>query len=200
MTEPAERTPEPSDAILTIPNLITFFRLGLVIPFLYFALGPDRMDIAFGIAAFALATDLVDGRIARRYGQISKLGVALDPLSDRLGLAAGAVVLIVHDLAPLWAVLGVLGRDVLLLVVGVPILKARNIAIPPVSKVGKYGSFWVSMSFGLFLASGIPRVNDPNDAVRWAAWAFYVLGVPTYWAAGLGYIKAGLTGLRGNRG
>lgn len=192
-----ERTGGPSNAILTVPNLLTFLRLGLIAPFLWLALGPDRIDIAFAIACIGLATDLVDGKIARRFGQVSRLGIALDPLSDRLALAGGAVVLIVHDLAPLWAVVVVLARDVALLVIGAPILKARGIPIPPVTRVGKYGSFWVSMAFGLFLASGIPGVDDPSKPVQVGAWIFFALGAPTYWYAGAGYVRAGLSGLRG---
>lgn len=186
----------PSDAILTIPNLLTFFRLGLTPLFLWAALGLDNMGLAVGIAFLGVATDLVDGKIARRFGQVSKLGIALDPLSDRLGIAAAAIVLLVQDLAPWWAVVAVLGRDALLVLIGVPLLKARGIPIPAVSRVGKWGSFATSLSFALFLASGVTDVRDPNDAIRIAAFVLFFIGVPLYWAAGAGYIKAGLAGLR----
>ena len=190
------RTGAPSDAILTVPNLLTFFRLALTPVFVWVALGPDRMDIAVAIAFLGLATDLVDGKIARRYGQVSKLGIQLDPLSDRLGMAGGAVVLIAHDLAPLWAVLVVIGRDALLVLVGVPLLKARGVPIPAVSRVGKYGSFLTSMAFGFFLISGIRDVDDPMTWAQIVAWIYFATGAPLYWAAGLGYIRAGLTGLQ----
>jgi cardiolipin synthase len=192
-------TREPSDAILTVPNLLTFFRLGLVPVFLWVGLGPDRMDLALSIAVLGVLTDLADGRIARRYGQISRLGVALDPLADRLALASGAVVLIVHELAPLWAILLVLGRDVLLVVVGLPILKAAGAPIPPVSLVGKIGSFAISVTFALFLASGIPDVADQND-LRGVAIALAVVSMPLYYVSALGYVRAGIEALRAKRG
>jgi cardiolipin synthase len=191
MHEP--EAPPASDAILTIPNLLTFFRLGLIPLFVYVALGLDNLALAVVIAVLGFVTDLVDGKIARRYGQISKLGIALDPLSDRLALASGAVVLIVKHLAPLWVVLAILGRDVLLVVVGAPILKARGLPIPPVTKVGKYGSFAVSVTFALFLASGIPGSTHPAHGVRIAAWVFVAIALPLYYASGFGYARAAIS-------
>lgn len=190
---------QPSDAILTVPNLLTFLRIGIVPLFLWLALGRENLGLAVAAAFLGIATDLLDGRIARRYGQISRLGIALDPLSDRLGIAAAAVVLIVKDLAPVWAVLAVIVRDGLLLL-GAPALKARGISIPPVSKVGKYGSFAVTLSFGVFLASGIADVDDPSRALQAVAWTLFAVGIPLYYAAGLGYVRAALVSLREKEG
>lgn len=192
MSQPAV----PSNAILTVPNVLTFIRLGLAPLFLWAGLGMENIGLAFAIAFFGLVTDLLDGKIARHFGQVSKLGILLDPLADRLALAAGAVVLLVQDLAPWWAVATVLGRDVVLVVVGAPLLKARGLPIPPVTKVGKAGSFLTSLCFGTFLASGISDVSDPNDVVRAAALILFAFGGPLYWAAGVGYMRVGLATLR----
>ena len=185
----------PSDAILTIPNLLTFFRLALIPLFLYAGL-VGNMGWAVVIAAVGFLTDLVDGKIARRFGQVSKLGIALDPLSDRLGLASGAAVLIVQHLSPLWVVLVVVGRDAVLVLVGAPILKTRGLPIPAVTKVGKYGSFAVSVMFGLFLASGIHNVSHPTHPIRLAAWVFVVIALPLYYASGAGYVRTALAALK----
>lgn len=186
MTGPA---PAPSDAILTIPNLLSAARLALIPVVLWLALVRERMGLAVLLAAIGFVTDLVDGKIARRFGQVSKLGVALDPLSDRLSLAAGAWILIAHDLTPVWAVLVVLVRDALLVVVGAPALKALGVPIPPVSRVGKYGSFAISACFALFLASGIESLRDPTPALQTAAWVMFWIGVPLYYAAAGGYAR-----------
>lgn len=193
MTEQASAP--PSDAILTVPNLLTFFRLGLIPVFLYASIGANNMGWAVVIAALGFITDLVDGKIARRFGQVSKLGIALDPLSDRLGLASGAAVLIVKHLAPLWVVLVVIGRDALLVLIGAPVLKARGLPIPPVTKVGKYGSFAVTVMVGLFLSSGIHNIAHPTHSIRMAAWVFVVLSLPLYYASGLGYVRSALTSM-----
>jgi cardiolipin synthase len=187
---------QPSDAILTVPNLLTFFRLALTPVFVVVALVMDNMGAAVALALLGLVTDLVDGRIARRFGQVSKLGIQLDPLSDRLGVAAGALVLIVKHLAPVWAVLIVIGRDALLVLVGAPVLKARGVPIPPVTRVGKYGSFATSVAFGLFLASGIHSTVHPARVLAGLGWFFFVVGAPLYLAAGVGYVTAGLRTLK----
>ncbi len=199
MTEQAPASP-PSDAILTVPNLLTFFRLGLIPLFLWVSLGANNMGWAVIIAALGFITDLVDGKIARRFGQVSKLGIALDPLSDRLGLASGAAVLIVKHLSPLWVVLVVVARDALLVLIGAPVLKARGLPIPPVTRVGKYGSFAVSVMIGLFLASGIHNISHPTHSIRLAAWVFVVISLPLYYASGLGYVRAALTSMKQQNG
>lgn len=192
MAESARAT----DAILTVPNLLTFLRLALVPVFLWAGIVSENLGWAFAIAAVGFVTDLVDGKIARRFGQVSKLGIALDPLSDRLGLAAGAWVLLATDLAPVWAVVAVLARDGALVLVGAPLLKARGIPIPPVSPLGKKASFAVSMCFGLFLASGISSVTAPSRWVQDAAWVFFWLGVPAYYVVAAGYARAGMRSMR----
>jgi cardiolipin synthase len=192
-----DRAPAPpSDAILTVPNLLTFFRIGLVPVFLYVAIGKDNMGFAVVVAALGFITDLVDGKIARRFGQVSKLGIALDPLSDRLGLASGAAVLIVKHLAPLWVVLVVVARDAFLVLVGAPVLKARGLPIPAVSRVGKYGSFAVTVMFVLFLASGIHNAAHPTHSIRLAAWVFAAISIPLYYASGTGYVRAAFSSLK----
>ncbi|MCA1830681.1 MAG: CDP-alcohol phosphatidyltransferase family protein [Actinomycetota bacterium] len=194
--EPPPGIRRPTDAILTVPNLLTFFRLALIPVFLWLAIGPKNIAAALAVALVGFGTDLIDGRIARRFGQISRLGILLDPLADRLALAAGGVIFIVDKLAPVWAVVVVLGRDALLVLIGAPILRARQISIPPVSRLGKNASFAVSMSFALFLASGVPGVMHPSSGLRIAAWVFFALGVPAYYLTALGYARAGLEGLR----
>lgn len=185
----------PSDAILTVPNLLTFFRLALIPVFLWAGIGLGNIGLAVVIAVVGFLTDLVDGKIARRYGQVSKLGIALDPLSDRLGLASGAAVLIVKHLAPPWVVIVVIARDAFLVLVGAPMLKARGLPIPPVTRIGKYGSFAVSVMFGLFLASGIHSAAHPTHGIRLAAWAFVVISLPLYFMSGYGYVRAAFSSL-----
>jgi len=194
MVEGTER--DPSRAILTVPNLLTFFRIAITPVFLWLALGPDRMGWAVAVAGTGFVTDLVDGKIARRFGQVSKLGVALDPLSDRLGLAAGAWVLINHHLTPLWAVGAIAARDGALVLVGAPILKAKGAPIPPVSRLGKKASFAVSVCIGLFLASGIANLNEPSRILQDTAWLFFWIGVPLYYVVALGYVREGLRSMR----
>lgn len=175
---------EPSDAILTAPNVITLCRLALIPPFLWLALGAKN-DLAAWIVGFVLASsDYLDGIVARRFGQVSRLGILLDPLSDRLALGAAGAVLIVRDFAPVWTVITVVARDGLLLL-AIPALRARDIALPPVTFVGKLGTFLLMWSFGTFVAASIP--DPPWAWVRGVAWGFYWPGIVLAYAAAAGY-------------
>lgn len=186
---------QPSDAIWTVPNILTFIRLGLTPLFLFLALSHRNMGGAFATAVAGLLTDLADGKIARRFGQISRLGILLDPLADRLALLAAAFVLIVHDLAPLALIVAVIARDLALLLIGLPVLRARKIPIPPVSRLGKIASFGVSLAFGTYLAAAIPGIETPWLGVRALATILAAVWIPAYYLSAAGYVRAGLSGL-----
>lgn len=191
-------TPEnPSDAILTIPNMITFARLALIPVFLWFALGPKNIGAAFVVGFVLGSTDWIDGKVARRFHQVSKLGIAIDPFFDRLAVAAAAVVLIMRDLAPVWAVAVVLVRDGLLLAM-LPLIASRGVPRPPVTQVGKAGSFGVMWAFGLFVGAAI--TNPPTTWVRVLAWLSYYPGVALSYIAALDYARTVLASLRAGPG
>ncbi len=187
MTGPIEPTgtpARPSDAILTIPNLITLARLALLPVFLWLALDRHRLMAAFLLGAGIAMSDLVDGRVARRLNQVSKLGITIDPLFDRFAVAAGAAALLGLHLTP-WPALGVVLLRDLALVGVAPLLGLRGLERPPVSRIGKYGSGGTMIAVGLFLASGIDV--DTRHAIRIAAWFVYVPAVTLSYLAALGY-------------
>ena len=100
--------------LLTVPNVLSALRLGLVPVFIWlFLTGREKTAVLlYGVGA---STDWLDGYIARRTNQISELGKLLDPLADRIYIAALVVVLTISGTLPLWLAAGVLGRDALLL-------------------------------------------------------------------------------------
>ena len=74
--------------VWTIPNLMSFFRL-LLVPFIVWAyLGLHDVPLTIGLLALSALTDILDGRIARRFHMVSDLGKALDPLADKLTQAS----------------------------------------------------------------------------------------------------------------
>ena len=108
---------EASNRIFTVPNVISAIRLCLVPVFLVLLLhGYDLM--ATFLYALAAGTDWIDGQIARRTHTVSKLGQLLDPAVDRILMIAGVAGLFVVGRLPLWIILVVLLRDLLLLVGG----------------------------------------------------------------------------------
>lgn len=103
----------PTGAHLTIPNLITILRLVLV-PAVVLAMLQARWDWAFAGFLVAGISDGVDGFIARRFNQQSRLGAYLDPIADKLLLVSVFVVLGFIGQLPLWLVVTMVSRDALI--------------------------------------------------------------------------------------
>lgn len=172
-----------SSRILTLPNILSFFRLALVPVFLVLLIG--GADIAALIVlAVASATDFLDGYLARRWNQVTRLGQLLDPLADRLYLFAALLGLAARGLVPWWLVAVIIARDVLLIILGV-VLASHRFGPLPVHQVGKVATF------ALFV--GLPCIMlgtaFPATAVVAAplGWAIALWGTLLYWWAGILY-------------
>src|SRR6185312_8303611 len=114
----AEVENEVSSRILTIPNILSLIRLALVPVFLVLVIaGHDRLALLTLIVCSA--TDYLDGVLARRLNQVTRLGQLLDPAADRLFIFATVVGLAVRGIVPWWFVALVVGRDVMLLALGI---------------------------------------------------------------------------------
>jgi cardiolipin synthase len=96
-----------------LPNLITALRIALVWP-VFWLISKGEFATALLIAAFAGATDALDGFLAKRFGWQSRLGGMLDPLADKLLLLAAFLALTVVGALPPWLLLIVIGRDLLI--------------------------------------------------------------------------------------
>jgi cardiolipin synthase len=130
-----------------------------------------------------LATDWVDGAIARSTGQVSELGKVLDPVSDRLAIAAGLIALVIRGAFPLWAALLVLVRDVAVLVVGVVVLWRRRVRID-VRVLGKVATFQLMAGIAAVAWGTLGYAFAP--AFLACGWVSYAVGiVESYVAAGL---------------
>ncbi|MBM4294125.1 MAG: CDP-alcohol phosphatidyltransferase family protein [Deltaproteobacteria bacterium] len=112
---------------LTIPNLITLVRILLTPLFIIFLI-QGRYQKALIVFVLAGLSDLADGLIARHYHQKSPLGAYLDPMADKLLMAASFVALSVARLIPSWLTVVVLSRDVIL-VLGVLILRLADYSL-----------------------------------------------------------------------
>lgn len=181
---------QPSDAILTAPNAITLSRLLMIPVFVWLAL-VRKHDAAAWVVGFVLgSTDWVDGMVARRFGQVSKVGIAIDPLVDRLAVLSIAAVLVVRDLIPLWAIGIVVLREVLLLA-AVPVLAARGVERPSVTRTGKLGFFMLMWAFAAFYAATVPDPEVPQ--ARLVGWALLAVGVALGYTAAWGYLRTAMS-------
>ena len=107
-----------SSRVWTIPNVLSFFRLALVPVFLAFVIeGEDALALL--VLVVSSVTDFLDGWLARRLNQVSRLGQLLDPAADRLYIFAALVGLAWREVIPWWLVAVIVARDVMLAVLGV---------------------------------------------------------------------------------
>ncbi|WP_344100444.1 CDP-alcohol phosphatidyltransferase family protein [Myceligenerans crystallogenes] len=184
----AARGQEISSRVLTVPNVISMARLVLVPVFAVLIV--TRQDAAaLVVLAVSGATDWLDGVLARRLGQITRLGQILDPLADRLFIFVTLLGLAWREIVPLWLVAAVVGRD-LLLALTVPVLARLGYGTLNVSQVGKVATFALLYAFPLLLLAEVPGISSgaAGTAAYVAGWAFTGWGVALYWLAGLQYV------------
>jgi cardiolipin synthase (CMP-forming) len=169
----------------TIPNLIGFVRLGLIPVFLVLALnsGDGRTAPASIVYAVVGGSDYLDGIAARVTGQYSRLGVLLDPITDRLLVVSGVIACWRFDLLPRWALAVLAARELAMLVLSQMGLR-RGVDVE-VNWVGRLG-VWPTM-FSLFLAM---------VSVTWVAEALLYLGLAMTLVATAMYIRDGSAELR----
>lgn len=143
------------DTIFTVPNLISFVRLCMAPVYLVLLSRGENAAAAilFGIAA---STDFVDGQIARRTHTVSKLGQLLDPAVDRVLMITAVFGLMLVGRLPVWIVVVVLLRDLLLLIGGVFLLQRYNVRVAVIYP-GKFATTFLFVGFaGLLL--NVPQV------------------------------------------
>jgi cardiolipin synthase len=175
-----------SSRIVTLPNLISAFRILLIPVFVALIVDPDTTTAGILLFGAVMATDWVDGLIARRTGQVSELGKVLDPLADRAVILAGLIALVVRDAFPLWAAALIVVRDVAVLVGAGLLLAGRKVRID-VRWVGKLATFslmtavpWISWgTLGLPLA----------EAALVCGWAAFAVGITEYYVAAWVYLQ-----------
>jgi cardiolipin synthase (CMP-forming) len=178
-----------SDRVLTVPNLLSFARLA-VLPLVYLDLVGGRHLRALVLLSIFTATDWFDGYVARRFDQVTRLGKILDPLSDRVLFVVVGVGFAVGGLLPWWAVLLLLGRDVVLFVV-VAVGVSRGRARPDVTRLGKSATFVLMFALPMFLIASIVGggPGEPHAAWQAASWATYAVGAALYWLSAADYAR-----------
>jgi cardiolipin synthase len=122
--------------IFTVPNQLTFLRLGFL-PFFIISIHYRRYDVAFAVLILAGLTDGLDGLLARSLNQKTALGAYLDPIADKLLLSSSFVVLALNRKISWWLATLVLSRDILLLTSAAVILVVVGYRPFPPSIFGK---------------------------------------------------------------
>jgi cardiolipin synthase len=168
------------DRVVTVPNALSLFRILMIPVFVGLLLHHGTEEAGLALLGLVVSTDWIDGYVARRTGQVSTVGKILDPLADRLALAAALVACVVRDAFPLWAALLVLVRDGAILVVSGVLLLAGGIRLDV---------RWVGKAATLALMAGIPLIAWANfdlalaGIARPLGWILYGAGIVLYYVA-----------------
>lgn len=172
-----------SNRIVTIPNLISFARLAAVPVFWWLLMGRDRVGAATILLIVVSWTDWVDGYLARRFDQVTKLGKALDPIADRLMIASAVVAGGMTEIVP-W-VMGVplLVRE--LYVAAITLMMALHKRPPlEVRYMGKLATFIVYGSIHSFYIAAVPFLEGVFSTI---AWVTSLTGLFLYWIVAFQY-------------
>lgn len=177
--------PGATTRVVTVPNLISLARLVGVPVFLYLFLARGADAAAVAVLAVGGTTDWVDGYVARRLRQVSRIGELLDPAVDRLYILATLVAFTVREVVPWQFTAALLARE-LVLSVALVVLRRYGYGPPPVHYVGKTATFILLAAFPvLLLASAAPGTAPVAGAIGWGlAW----WGLVLYWVAGALYL------------
>lgn len=171
------------DILRHLPNLITMARIVLVGPIVW-ALLSDRFNLAIWLFVIAGASDGLDGFLAKRFGWSSRLGGILDALADKFLLVSTFVCLWWLGIFPWWLVLGILLRD-LIIVIGATIYNFRIETVQPepslVSKLNTVLQIVLAAVGVLQLGLG--------DVPAWLMQALIWSVVLTVLLSGAGYVR-----------
>jgi len=187
-------------AMLNLPNILTLSRI-FAVPILVFLLWPNfdmfhlqplPIDylLAFGLYCLMAVTDYFDGYLARTQGTVSKLGIFLDPIADKIMVAAVVLMLIFTRDIQGWhaiAAIVILLREIM--VSGLREFLAGLQVSVPVSQLAKWKTGFQMISLGaLILAGGLPHWPMVQTVGLWTLWAAAILTLITGWD----YLRVGL--------
>jgi cardiolipin synthase (CMP-forming) len=169
-----------SSAVLTIPNVLSFARIAAIPLFCWLTIRGDTRLVGIALFAIVVGTDWLDGYVARRTGQVSELGRILDPVADRLAIAAGLLTFTIVGIFPFWAALLVLLRDVVVLLGGAALLWGRNLRVD-VRGIGKVATFSLMVAI-TWIAWG--NAGGPlGDVLLAGGWLAFTIGIVEYYLA-----------------
>jgi len=176
---------------VTLPDQLTLARaVAVPIVVVLFAWDfPDHAYWATAVFAVAMATDQIDGWLARRRKQTSAFGSLLDPIADKVLVLAMLVMLIGEGVAPAWMVAAIVAREIA--VSGLRLAAIERGVVMGARDLGKLKTWSqaVAAALGGFAAAGLW-----SDAIGW--WALLVALALT-WVSGLDYARIAPRVLRG---
>lgn len=172
---------------MNLPNKLTIFRVILIIPFIILLLGghagwlggftPYSNWAALAIFIIASLTDLVDGKIARKYNLVTNFGKFMDPLADKLLVCSAMIALVELDRIPSWIVIIIISRE--FIISGFRLIASDNGIVIAASYWGKFKTTFQMVMVCLMIAN-ISQIQILTNIVMWAALALTVISLVDY--------------------
>ncbi|MBE7029927.1 MAG: CDP-alcohol phosphatidyltransferase family protein [Ruminococcaceae bacterium] len=163
---------------MNIPNILTVIRFVCIPCFIgvFFSDLPDAGLISLCIFLFAMALDVADGFIARKFDMITDLGKAMDPVADKLLVISVVTCLVMDGRIPLWFLLFVIGKELLMMLGWLILYRGRKVVVPA-NIFGKLATFFMFLYLVDSLRLGVFLTLFQWGAVISTALAFVMYGI-----------------------
>lgn len=178
---------------MNLPNKLTVFRMVLIVPFVLLLLGGfhqwgwftalfggimEYVDyIALAIFIIASLTDLLDGKIARKYNLVTNFGKFMDPLADKLLVCAALICLVEMERIPAWIVILIISRE--FIISGFRLIASDKGVVIAANYWGKFKTTFQIVMVCLMIAN-IEKIQIVTDIVMWIALALTVISLVDY--------------------
>lgn len=166
---------------MNLPNKLTIFRVILIPFFLFFLLtgygGAYGRWIALGIFVAASLTDLLDGRIARKYHLITNFGKFMDPLADKLLVCSAMIAFVELGQMPSWVVIVIISRE--FAISGFRLVAADNGVVIAAGWWGKVKTV-SQMVMVILMIADIERLALATEVIMWIALALTLISMIDY--------------------
>lgn len=172
---------------MNLPNKLTIFRVILIVPFIILLLGGQAgwfgdntfvTDmIALAIFIIASLTDLIDGKIARKYNLITDFGKFMDPLADKLLVCSAMIALIEMNRIPSWVVIIIIARE--FIISGFRLIASDNGVVIAASYWGKFKTTFQMIAVILMILD-IDALSPLTTAMIWIALILTVVSLVDY--------------------
>ena len=166
---------------MNLPNKLTMFRVILILPFCFFLMtdfcGEASKWIALGIFIVASLTDLLDGKIARKYNLVTTFGKFMDPLADKLLVSAAMIALIELKRIPAWVVIVIISRE--FIISGFRLIAAQKNVVLAAGYIGKFKTTFQMIMICLMIAD-IEEIRVVTLVVMYVALALTIISLMDY--------------------
>ena len=175
---------------MNLPNKLTVLRV-LMIPFFVLfmllpAAGKYGNIVALVLFIAASLTDMLDGKIARKYNLITDFGKFMDPLADKMLVSSALICLVALDRIPAWIVIVIISRE--FIISGFRLIAADNGVVIAASRWGKIKTVF-QMIMVILMILNLPALSAVTDIVMWIALVLTVVSLADYLLKNKGVLK-----------